>query len=141
MRAPRRNLEQSIAQILTRSAFQPRSGAQTHLQPPRLLNPVPFYYSPLWLWGSQKRFSHALPSFLPFILSKIRKWLSLFLGFGSSCHPGHPSPLACWRLGGGGLSVSAGSAQREATGGDGEAGTVNSRVEKGEGDRGALPGS
>lgn len=39
-----------------------------------------------------------LPFFLPFILSKIRKWLSLFLGFGSSCHPGHPSPLACWRL-------------------------------------------
>lgn len=115
------------------------------LTAPTSVKPFPFYYSLLWRWESQKRFFHALPSFLSFILSKIRKWLSLFLGFGSSCHPGHPSPLACWRLAGvwgvGGLLASAGSAQREATGGVGEAVTFNSRVEKGEGDRGALPGS
>ncbi|KAK7797701.1 LOW QUALITY PROTEIN: hypothetical protein U0070_014365 [Myodes glareolus] len=63
-------------------------------------------------------------------------WIRKLLSPRASQSPGLLAPG-----GGGGLSVSAGSEQREATGGDGEAGTVNSRVEKGEGDRGALPGS
>lgn len=112
------------------------------LTAPTSVKPGSFLLLPLMALGiTEKVFpcSSFLPSFHPLQDKEVAffvPWIRKLLSPRASQSPGFLAPA-----GGGGLSVSAGSAQREATGGDGEAGTVNSRVEKGEGDRGALPDS